>query len=188
MGQYYKVALIQQQNVKIIQPEGWKLMEHSYYGNLSMKRIEYLLYKNTTQVMRIGDYSQVAPFVWTYKWEDEEDMWRRDEKDVDWLLEHDENYYYYLVNSDTKEFINLTDQEKDKDLVDEYWLTVHPLPLLCRAETEEAWWDYHSYFWKKYIWIWCWDRLYIDRSVERLEDNYKEAWLQNRTFNYMFKE
>jgi hypothetical protein len=53
MGQYYKVALIQQQNVKVIQPDGWKLMEHSYYGNLSMKRIEYLLYKNTTQVMRI---------------------------------------------------------------------------------------------------------------------------------------
>jgi len=84
MGQYYKVAMVKETSVKVIEPNGCKLMEHSYYGNLSMRRIEHLLVSDSYRVMRIGDYSEVSPFVWTYKWEDFE------ETNKDCLLEHEE--------------------------------------------------------------------------------------------------
>ena len=43
MGQYYKACLINDNGIKIIRPSGWKMMEHCWYGNIGMERVEKLL-------------------------------------------------------------------------------------------------------------------------------------------------
>jgi hypothetical protein len=55
---------------------------------------------------------------------------------------------------------------------DQYGWVVHPLPLLCRVETEEAWWDYHSQF-PNYdkLWEWCGDEISVEvYDWERTEE------------------
>lgn len=172
MGQYYKVAMVKETNVKVIEPDWCKLMEHSYYGNLSMRRIEYLLLNDSYRVMRIGDYSEVSSLVWTYKWEDFEDMFRRDENDKEWLLTRDVSKNYYLVNLSRREFINMTKQEMRKDLQDSFWRVVHPLPLLCRTNTEEAGGDYHSEVNHDKIWLRAGDKIIIYASEVELEESF----------------
>lgn len=192
MGQYYKVALVKETSVKVIEPNGCKLMEHSYYGNLSMRRIEHLLVSDSYRVMRIGDYSEVSPFVWTYKWEDFEDMFVRDEEtNKDCLLEHEEWKYYYLVNLCRREFINMKRQEQNENLKDSFWRVVHPLPLLCRTQTEEAGWDYHSEVNADKIWLWAGDKIVVYVSKEPLEEHFtkdKKNWYADMTDILYFKE
>lgn len=187
MWQYYKAVLVNETSIDVIVPEGWKMMEHSYYGNTAMSRVEYLLKKQSACVMRIWDYASVAPFVWTHKFE-EEDMFHRDDNDYDWLLNRDEWKNYYLVNLSKKEFINMKKQNNEQKLKDQFWRVVHPLPLLCRAETEEAWWDYHSEQWQEYIWNWCWDRITVYEDIRELDEYFEQNSYRDMTDIYMFKE
>jgi hypothetical protein len=53
MGQYYKVCLIKEDKIKVISPSGWKMMEHCWYGNHDMERIEKLLSEDKYKVMWI---------------------------------------------------------------------------------------------------------------------------------------
>ena len=77
MGQYFKAALIDNEwGVKVVNLNGWKLMEHAWYGNRSMQRVEKLLYREAKNVYWIWDYSMLSSFVWKHKFEDEEEkMW-----------------------------------------------------------------------------------------------------------------
>lgn len=189
MWQYYKVALVKKDRVKIITPDGWKMMEHSYYGNHSMERIEYLLSLSHYKVMWIWDYSQVAPFAWEYYREDQEDMF---EYEKDWVeysrLKHEKWKYYYLVNYTKKEFINMNWQEENEDLKDNFGWVVHPLSLLCRAETEDAWWDYRSEYGEQYIWYWCWDEIWVLDNDTQLDYALEHEWFKDRSWFYIFKE
>lgn len=190
MGQYYKACLISETEVKIIRPDWSKLMEHSYYGNLSMDRVEKILSEWSKRVIWMWDYAECAPFVWHYHW-DEED-WRCSDRDhckKDLILEKEGWVNYYLINYSKHEFINMGKQKANKKLQDEFGWVVHPLPLLCRATTEEAWWDYHSEINRDYIWRWCWDKIYIMISKVELDDALiKEQSIEDMTNILFFKE
>lgn len=191
MGQYYKVALIRPRNnsVKVITPDGWKMMEHSYYWNHSMERVEYLLSLSHYKVMWIWDCAQVAPFVWDLKWEDSEDMFEYEKEEKEYSrLEHEKGKYYYLVNYTKKEYINMNWQEENEDLKDSFGWVVHPLSLLCRAETENAWWDYRSEQGEEYIWYWCWDEIWILDNNTPLDYALGQEWFKDKSWFYMFKE
>ena len=189
MGQYYKAMLVDNEwEVKVVEPSGCKLMEHSWYWNESMRRIEALLYRQAKNVMWIWDYSQIACVCWKHKFKDEEDAYNEEYTDTD-LLAINVDYDYFLVNEFTHEYINMTRQQMNKELQDWYWTVVHPLPLLCRAETEEAGWDYHSDINKEYIWIWCWDVISVS-AWERtaMEKALAERNYVDKTDIYFFKE
>ena len=190
MGQYFKAALINEEwHVKVVNLDWWKLMEHSWYGNTTMQRVEKLLYREAMNVYWIWDYSIMSGFVWKHKFEDEEAKeWDHKYKD-DEILKRKWWDYYYLVNKYSKEFINMTKQEMNKDLESICWV-VHPLPLLTRAETEEAWWGYHSDIWREYIWKWCWDMISIYHWEDwmELEPYFEDHWYEDMTDIYFFKE
>lgn len=191
MGQYYKAALIREDEIKVISPSGWKMMEHCWYGNTDMKRVEKLLSEKRWRVIWVWDYSQCAAFVWGSCLQPEKEW--EDDYEPDELLEMDMDdvnieKVYYLVNHTRKEFINMTRQRINKDLDDGQGFVVHPLPLLCRAETEEAWWDYHSEINQNLLWIWCWDEISIDIYDWLREDEFKYFEYQDKTDVYFFKE
>lgn len=186
MGQYYKACLITEDHIKVVRPDGWKMMEHSWYGNTAMKRIEKILYKNPCRVIWVGDYSQCAPFCWEYKQEDEEDINRDAEEEELDLLKREEDKEYLLINNFRKEYINMTKQEMNEELFQGRWNNViHPLWLLCRAETEEAGGDYHSEVGVENIGRWCGDEIYVmekDQATEELK------YYDDMTDVYFFKE
>ena len=192
MWQYFKAALVNNEwKVKVINLDGWKLMEHSWYWNRTMMRVEKLLYRDSMNVYWIWDYSVMSSMVRKHKFEDEEEKcwWESRYLDSE-VLQREWADYYYLVNHFSREFINMTKQEMNKDLQNAYWRVVHPLPLLTRSETEEAWWWYHSDIWRDHIWKRCWDMISIfhgDDWVE-LEPRLKEKWFEDKTNEYFFKE
>lgn len=167
MGQYYKAVLITEKNVKIIEPNGYKMMEHCYYGNNTMARVEKLLLNNPQNVIWLWDYAPCASFIWEYRqWDDVENLYA-EEKDV---LKHSKNKNYYLLNYTRREYINMTKQEMNEKLEDNRFNIVHPLWLLCRADSQEAWWDYRSAIWRENIWLRCWDKIWVictDKEIEK---------------------
>lgn len=178
MGQYYRAMLLDKNWPKVYKLNGRKMMEHSRYGNGDMERIEYVLSKNQAHVFWVWDYSNMSALCWwDYKPFEEEEIEYEDKK-----LEHKEGKVYYLVNNTKKEYINMTAQENNEKLRDnenDKWV-VHPLWLLCRAETEEAWWDYHNQFpnFDKQGY-WCGDLISVmevdwDRTEEFKYFNYRD--------------
>ena len=192
MGQYFKAALIDNEwKVKVINLNWWKLMEHSWYWNRSMMRVEKLLYRNWMNVYWIGDYSVMSAMVWKHKFEDEEEKmwWDKDYTDNE-ILQRREWDNYYLVNHFSKEFINMTKQENNKDLQNDWWWVVHPLSLLTESETETAWWWYYSDVGREYIGRWCGDMISIyhwENWIE-LEIELEAQWYKDMTDIYFFKE
>ena len=192
MGQYFKAALVDTEwNVKVINLSGWKLMGHSWYWNHSMMRVEKLLYREAMNVYWIWDYSIMSSLVWKHKFEDEEDKMRWEERYHDTeILQRKQADYYYLVNHYSHEYINMTKQEMNKEYQSSYWRVVHPLPLLCRAETEEAWGGYYSDINREHIWKWCGDEIsiYHWENGEELEPRLEEKGYKDMTDIYWFKE
>lgn len=198
MGQYYKAVAITDDSVHIIVPEWLKIMEHSYYGNRVVERMEYLLSKQPRRVMRVWDYSQAAPFAWTFKrktdiekWIYVDDLceiyksWKIDNFTV---LKRDPDKIYYLRNITRNEYINMNKQEVNKNIQDRMWWIVHPLPLLCRMDTEEAWWDYHSETNKDKLWLWCWDLITIDVVDNPIDEQLSADGYKDMTDILYFKE
>lgn len=192
MWQYYKVALIGNEwQLKVVVPDGWKLMEHSYYWSRTMNRIEKLLYREAYNVMRIWDYAQCASFVWKHKAEDEEEISYDRKLHPTEILDKNPDLDYFLINKSKFEYINMTWQEMNKDLQNEYWRVVHPLPILCRAEWEFWWGDYYGKdAWnKEYMWIWSWDIIHIAAwKKDLMELELKELCYKDMSWIYMFKE
>lgn len=182
MGQYYKACLLNENRVRVITPDWMKIMEHSWYGNTTMRRVEKLLFNNPMSVMWVWDYSQCAPFCWTYKWVWEENWFKVDYNEIEDLLDREEWKNYFLVNHTRKCYINMTKQENTEEFKSD-WRCVHPLSLLTRCDTEEAWWDYHSDINKDKLWIWCWDEIEVVESDSDTLD-----WYTDRTNDLYFKE
>jgi hypothetical protein len=198
MGQYYKAVAITEKTMHIVVPDWLKIMEHSYYDNFAVMRMEYLLSKQPRKVMWIWDYSATAPFVWTHKRETDienwiyvEDLfriskeWREDELS---FLERDPTKIYYLRNITRNEYINMNRQEVNKEIQDSMWWVVHPLPLLCRAESGESWWDYHSEINKDKLWLWCWDLITIDVVSNPIDECLSADGYKDMTDILYFKE
>ena len=195
MGQYYKAMLLNKDWGKIYELNWWKMMEHSWYGNGDMTRIEYILSKCRSNVFWVWDYSQMAPLCW---W-DYVPFEKEEIEYVDFRLEHKEDKIYYLINHTKQQYINMTEQENNEWLRDWEKRVVHPLWLLCRADTEEAGWDYHSQFpnYDKQGY-WCWDMISVmevnwDRTEEFKYFNYKdmtsELWfVEKEWWKFISKE
>ena len=189
MWQYYKACFINNEwNVKVIRPDGRKLMEHSYYWNRSMKLIEKILFQNAYNVFRIGDYSSMQSFVWKHEFENEIEINYDSEFQDSDFLHRNVDRDYYLVNKSAKEFINMTKQEMKKNLQDEFGRIVHPLPLLCKAPTEDAWWDYHSDVWREFIGRRCGDIITIYCWMWELWKALEDIWYTDMTEKLFFKE
>ena len=186
MGQYYKACLINEKEIKIISPSGWKMMEHSWYGNHDMLRVEKLLSEAHYRVIWLWDYSQCAAFAWDSCLQPEKE-WDEDYGDSA-LLKHEPNKVYYLVNHTRQEYINMNKQEVNDDLKDNYWDVVHPLWLLCRADTEEAGGDYHSETNQDLLWIWCGDEISVEIYDWDRDEEFKYFEYEDKTDIYFFKE
>lgn len=191
MWQYYRAVLVKSDwDVKVIKPSGYKLMEHSWYGNESMNRIQKILSEECCSVYWVWDYSAMSAMVWKHEFEDMEEIgWNEDlpkEKILD--IRDDKKNDYFLVNETCREFINMSKQIKNEELFEDNWKNViHPLPLLCRNKTEEAGWDYHSDINKQLIGIWEWDEIRIVRWWEDVEMELAQNY-DDRTDVYFFKE
>ena len=125
-----------------------------------MRRIEKLLAEEHYRVIWLWDYSQCAAFAWGSNLRPEKG-WEDDYKEEE-LLKHEPDKIYYLVNHSRKEYINMNKQEVNKDLEDAWHNVVHPLWLLCRAETEEAGGDYHSEINQDLLWLWCGNEISVE--------------------------
>ena len=191
MGQYYRAVLVNREwKVKVIKPSGWKLMEHSWYGNESMNRIQKILSEDVWSVYWVWDYSKMSALVWQYKFEDVEEFGWDEELPKEQVIDirEDKENDYFLVNETHRQYINMSKQIKNKELFeDNFESVIHPLPLLCRNETEEAGWDYHSDVNKDLIGCWEWDEIRIIKGKEWEEyliwHGYKDC-----TDFYFFKE
>lgn len=190
MGQYFKAVLVGNEwQLQVVRPDWRKLMEHSFYGSRTMKFIERILYREARNVMRVWDYSIASSLVWKHEVEDEIELNYDADFPPELFLKRDTDLDYFLINKYSYEFINMTRQETNKDLIDSYWDVVHPLPLLTRFETEEAWWWYHSDIGREYIWKRCWDIISIWAwKREEYEKALKDNWYKDMTDVYFFKE
>jgi hypothetical protein len=129
MGQYYKPVLLDAEKKKVI---GWvssykydsgaKLMEHSWMENDFVKAFENLIYKNPMPVVWAGDYADA---------EDGTDdgvtlySMREDKTELHPTTVLGNHKSRYIINHDTKEYVDKENVPKDKD----GW-QIHPLPLL----------------------------------------------------------
>ena len=187
MWQYYKACLIHEvSGIKIIEPSGCKLMEHSWYGNADMLRVEKLLSERRHKVIWMGDYAQCAAFVW---WSD---LKPEKERDVDYkddeILQHQDGKVYYLINHTRCEYINMTAQENNSGLKDKWDGVIHPLPLLCRADTEEAGGDYHWDINHELQGIRCGDEIAVLEVDADRAESFKQLGYTDKTDVYIFKE
>ena len=130
MGQYFKPVIIDKKSNKVIASLhthdlncGAKLMEHSYVGNIFVNTFATLIndedgkYKGFPMAWA-GDYSDEVDGKYNY-W-DLARIYRTDE-DVKNLKA---NEYRYFINKTKKEFVDIEDCPKVKDMI------VHPLPIL----------------------------------------------------------
>ena len=142
MWQYYKAALISEDKIKVINCSWSKMMEHAWIWNKTMDIVHKELLNNPQRVVWVWDYSCCSPFVWVYKGFEKIDVPNAEWLEV-WRFED-----IYVINHDKKCYINISEQEFDKELQDNWKSVVHPLPLLCRAESE----DCRQRCYRAYVW------------------------------------
>lgn len=129
MGQYYKAILLDKEKQNVI---GWlspyqydsgsKLMEHSWMKNDFVKSFENMIYKNPMPVTWCGDYADAVDG--SKKGANFYSLC----KDITILTpktELGEHKSRYIINHDTKEYVDKLNVPKDED----GW-QIHPLPLL----------------------------------------------------------
>jgi hypothetical protein len=126
MGQYYKPISIDKKQHLISHDyeNGLKLMEHSWIGNDFVSVVENLIkkggdwYKN--RIVWAGDYADEEP-------NSDKNLWGlvdSEESKINPPVEKNESLRY-LVNLDTKEFVDLK-----KVPFDSHKMRMHPLPIL----------------------------------------------------------
>lgn len=143
MGQYYIGVNLTKK--EMIVPSGLKMLEHSWIGNETMKRLENLLlpgnawYKN--RIVWAGDYADANLFTRSKKknlWESARNFKSADSipldgPDIRFIINHTKKLYIDLNN--IRSFLPIHDQEK--------WI-IHPLPLLISIGSNDNGGDYYS--------------------------------------------
>ena len=129
MGQYYKAILLDKEKQNVI---GWvsswqydsgsKLMEHSWMKNNFVCAFENMIYKNPMPVTWCGDYADAVDGS-----EEGDNFYSlcEDKTNLTPTTELGEHKSRYIINHDTKEYVDKTTVPTDKD----GW-QIHPLPLL----------------------------------------------------------
>jgi hypothetical protein len=129
MGQYYKAILLDKEKKNIVSwvspyqyESGSKLMEHSWMENNFVKSFENMIYKNPMPVVWAGDYADPengldeGPNLFEM---------REDKTNITPTTELGQHKSRYVINHDTKEYVDKESVPKDKD-----GRQIHPLPLL----------------------------------------------------------
>lgn len=129
MGQYYKAILLDKEKKNVV---GWvspyqydsgsKLMEHSWMRNDFVKAFENMIYNNPMPITWCGDYADAVDGT------DEGDNFYslcEDKTQVTPTTVLAQTKSRYVINHDTKKYVDKLTVPKDKD----GW-QIHPLPLL----------------------------------------------------------
>jgi len=167
MGQYYHpISLDKKQHLSTHDYDnGLKLMEHSYIGNSFMDVVEFLLsplgewHKN--KLVWAGDYADPEP-----DGKDENDNLNHR------ITEHDKNKinptekigeeYHFIVNHDTKEYIdkrNVNPISKEDDY------QIHPLSLLTCEGNGRGGGDFRGE--DKRIGMWARNSISIEKEIPK---------------------
>jgi hypothetical protein len=129
MGQYYNAILLDKEKKNVI---GWvspdqydsgsKLMEHSWMKNDFVKSFENMIYKNPMPVTWCGDYADAVDGS-----EEGDNFYSlcEDKTNITPTTELGQHKSRYIINHDTKEYVDKEKVPTDKD----GW-QIHPLPLL----------------------------------------------------------
>ena len=137
-----------------------KIMEHSWWLNPFVNSFSKRIYKKKSRVCWVGDYACEDDFDFMtttafykpcYRAVWGEGVRTISSKSVDFTLDGK-----FLLNHDTKEFIDLNEyKEKSRDK--DGW-TIHPLPLLTAVGNDRGSGDFHEGnvgFKNVGIWAWC---------------------------------
>ena len=191
MGQYYRAILGDKNglNCKVFDRsvDGEytmaKLMEHAWWLNSFCNAFAAKLYKTKGRVCWVGDYADnnddfhfknnSAFYTPCYK-----EVWGEGVKTLtstatDFTLD-----YKFLLNHDTKEFVDMDDY-KEKSVDKDSWV-IHPLPLLTAVGNDRGSGDFHegNIGYEK-VGRWAWQLISIadfpPKSYKKIELVFKEA-------------
>lgn len=188
MGQYYRPIMgdCQGLNCKVYDRsvDGEytmaKLMEHSWWKNEFVCAFAEKLYNKKVRVCWVGDYAnepedfnfdlQVNIPNYNEVWGDEIKL--EGVSQSNFTLDNK-----FLLNHDTKQYIDLNEYRK-KSMDKDGW-TINPLPLLTAVGNDRGGGDFHKgYIGYENVGIWAWNLLSISDTVPK---SFKK-------FNLVFKE
>ena len=159
-----------------------KLMEHSWWLNPFCNAFAENLYNENERVIWCGDYAgedgdfdfnfNSAFYTPSYKEVWGETVNLHGCQSSTFSLDHK-----FLLNHDTKEFIDLDDYKEKSE--DKHGWTIHPLPLLTAVGNDRGGGDFHEgNIGYEFVGIWAWHLISI---ADKVPKNYKK-------FNVVFKE
>ena len=179
MGQYYQPILGDKDglNCKVFDRsiDGEytlaKLLEHSWWKNPFTNSFSKRLYNNKGRVCWVGDYANndgdfnfvinTALHTPNYEevWGDTIKLYKS--KSVDFTLDDK-----FLINFDTKQYINLNEYKVAS--VDKDGWTIHPLPLLTAIGNDRGFGDFHEgNIGYESVGIWAWNLISIKDTVPK---------------------
>ena len=159
-----------------------KLMEHAWWLNPFCNSLAENLYNEEGRLCWVGNYAgeegdfdfnlNFAFYTPSYKEVWGETVILHSSKSTNFTLDNK-----FLLNHDTKEFIDLNEY-KEKSVDDDGWV-IHPLPLLTAVGNDRGSGDFHEgNIGYEFVGIWAWHLLSISEKVPR---GYKK-------FEVVFKE
>ena len=179
MGQYYQPILGNKDGLKCkvfdrsIDGEYTlaKLLEHSWWQNPFVNSFAKRLYNKKGRVCWVGDYANydedfsfaINTALHTPNYEE---VWGDTVKlhksqSVDFTLDDK-----FLVNYDTKQYINLNEYKAAS--VDKDGWTIHPLPLLTAVGNDRGFGDFHEgNIGYESVGIWAWNLIFIKDKVPK---------------------
>ena len=158
-----------------------KLMEHSWWQNSFCNSFAQRLYKTKGRVCWVGDYSNDDDFNFknnsAFYTPLYGEVWGDGVKTLtstvtDFTLDHK-----FLLNHDTKEFVDLDDY-KEKSVDNDGW-TIHPLPLLTAVGNDRGSGDFHEgNIGYEFVGLWAWNLISISdtppKSYKKIDLVFKE--------------
>ena len=190
MGQYWKAVLEQDDELVVVDPmelgSGWKLTEHSFFGNRAVLKVIDRLLAKAARVWWVGDY-----------YNENIEGYREDVMKAAWCdcKEQEETgpqtspiteLSGYLVNHTKKEYIDMRKCFLSNEFAfgQEKGWCIEPLPLLTAVSNDLGGGDYHEggedY---ELVGTWAGDVIefnlerpdYAERTVSFLEEGYKRV-------------
>lgn len=167
MGQYYKVLVTDEKGQeKIYEPNGLKLIEHSWWYNPFCSTIAKKLFDKPHKIAWVGDYSnedsdrlQELGIDYSKIWGEENERaeiskLRRNELDLDTVK--------YLVNVDKEIFIDLKEYKEASQ--DRDGNALFPLSLLTALGNGKGGGDYFGEEGEGFVGYWANDTIYFSNT------------------------
>ena len=146
-----------------------KLMEHSWWLNPFVNSFASRIYKQKCRICWVGDYADepddfhfdLPSFVYIPNYYEiwGETVKLHSSKSSDFTLDNK-----FLINHDTKQFINLNDYKANS--IDKNGWCIHPLPLITAVGNDRGGGDFHSgNIGFESVGIWAWNLISISDST-----------------------